>query len=113
MTCLNKDQSTSFIFVFSNVCCLASQTNTKAGLLLIAAWKVFIQGVRGWLLSTKNTHVSLKWAFYFTQTYTGILCSYSSLNYTTGEQEEKKGDRGDNVQARNVKDCCVSDSSRQ
>lgn len=29
MTCLNKDQSTSYIFVFLHVCCLASQTNTK------------------------------------------------------------------------------------
>lgn len=31
MTCLNKDQSTSYIFVFLHVCCLASQTNTKTG----------------------------------------------------------------------------------
>lgn len=104
MTCLNKDQNTSFIFAFSNVCCLASQTNTKASLLLIAAQKVFKQGMRGWLLSTKNICVSLKWAFYFTRTYTGILCSYSAVNYTTGDPEEKKGDRGDSVQARNFKD---------
>lgn len=103
MTCLNKDQSTSFIFAFSTVC-LASQTNTKGSLLLIAAQKVFIQGMKGWLLSTKNICVSLKWALYFTRTYTGILCSYFAVNYTTGDQEEKKGVRGDSVQARNFKD---------
>lgn len=49
MTCLNKDQSTSFIFAFSNVCCLGSQTNTKASLLLIAA-QVFIQSMEGMAL---------------------------------------------------------------